>query len=444
MNQITSKKPSNIRKSKYNRAASKGPRRRKFVYNNKQITDILASPLKLVIHGYGVNNLYYVRGQKINDFVEGTATGTVVETTGGDLRTLGCLPGRQVYYEDVALKFKDPTTSNGTTNGCAWTTTVDNLMVRAQYEGRTFQSHNTQTSLGFSSDESKLLNRFIYHGGCVIHKFTNTTNTTTYMEFREFTPRQIFPQYTYLEGSVTNAKNDGLYRTIEKDLTVQNVASLFLPTPTGTTFNQFDDKGFKYNSKCLLTNSRWVVGSPITVKVQPGETYTYKMVLPPFQFKTSEFMLLLNSGTTSMNGSDTTPVYVPGFTKHLMMRAWGESNVYSVSDKWNDASATTDTLLDPMPTDNLNNSEAPVQQLDRVTSAGVRLAHTRSEYHTYRGVPYNPNGLARQVRDFRDFAETKFVPGTDPVMYSVNSQDAQVPDTNETPQTDLDQTAMST
>lgn len=137
--------------------------------------------------------------------------------------------------------------------------------------------------------------KFQYMGGHQTHKFQNTTTLPIHVEIREFTPRQ--PMGYDIRRRDTDASNTyntwmapGMWQTLYPDLLRQFNRERDDTKAGGSQYNktaeyyvdEIDDKMFRYNSGCKDTNFRFVVGPAIKATIYPGEVFTYKMVHPPF------------------------------------------------------------------------------------------------------------------------------------------------------------------
>jgi len=422
---------------KRNKAGSYKRPKGHHMIDQSDLTDMFLPLYEYSWKGYGVNNAIF-HTMKAMKFLGVSSTVTAgLQPAGGDLTTLSCLPGRQVYCEFNALPlynlYDAATTMHADTGANAngyngYCRSVAELAERTLMHNNFFplnantndlagqiKSSDIQNDLlktlwkassydAFTSSNSAYLTNtkmldveFIYEGGFQSHKFTNTTSLPIYMEFEEFMPKTVLTPHVINADFGTSttgvaARAPGLYETIYLDKFRQaqkqnGLDASKYPEQSGQ-YDDMHDKAFKYNRYMKLTNSRWVVGERVRHRVDPGNTFTYTMQLPSFKLKFSDvyeykdyFSLSTNSHPTSMYGQGTTtgrinPCYFPKFSKHLCVRAYG-----SMSFTQGGVGSSTpgilqkDAMDDPLATNVLNIGPSDFSiQINPHSTLGVRTA----------------------------------------------------------------------
>lgn len=396
----------------------------------------------------------------------------------GDLNAIQCLPGRQIYMEFSALpvyKITDMTgiaTSRSTNlfyggymrsfadlyqdclNNHPWTTggysAHEGEIPSATASGPNAVVYSQIMNGGYSAageveanDASfqRLINStFMYEGGKQTHKFTNTTTLPVYIEIREFKPKTLMAysmsrgdfndyQTGITPGNIWVGRYPGMYESIYLDRKSQASAWANSSKTAGAVhefsnmddlFDELDDKDFQYKGKMAITDMRWRVGKKQVHRIDPGETFTYTMVLPPFSIKLGEMFSFMKNyrnhiGTAnqafnanmadSLNGGFAIN---PLFSKFCSIRAWGSKGF--VSSEWGspgydqfDSFRPQETKVDTNGTityrNDPTNSAVPTVLNDTAVrnpttmkagmiSHAARLNHTMSESHSCRLLPY--------------------------------------------------------
>lgn len=432
----------------YSLAKRKGNR-----HVDRKMLDAMFSPVYSVTKkDYGISSV----------FDDSAASGDDIPES-GNMSSLQCQPGRQVYFETYALPcrsmpYKDYTSVIESPYKRPWsfiellygafkrnsylnqvasqvmqpstislsTTAIGDSMLDPQNTNLFSQFFKLKLGTGIDYDlldfvENTLSNarfnfKFQYMGGHQTHKFQNTTTLPIHIEIREFSPRQPM-NYDVVRRTISPPlatayvsdcyKAPGMWQTLMADLLRQFDREQTSADAGGAQyqyipheyFDEIDDKMFKYNTGCKDTNFRWIVGNPIKATIYPGETFTYKMVLPPFSGDSLTFLQTVQrwwkytaitdgTTTTEMSNVGNTPGFMPGFSKFASIRIVG-SRAYK-------AAATNDSnVVDPdYVTDAKNNAYASAgmvnpsnnagRPITAVATHGVRVTHTQVEHHAIR------------------------------------------------------------
>ncbi len=276
----------------------------------------------------------------------------------------------------------------------------------ATYTG-TFNSTNTIQDFVENVLSNAAFNfKFCYMGGHQTHRIMNTTTLPIHIEIREFRPR--FPMAYDLRRRQIGAYGNydcgivpGLYQTMYADrirIMNRDDSSILLNDSAHGLYDDIDDRNFKYLPQMEETNFRWVVGAARKATIYPGETFTYKMVLPPFSGDSFQFVKNLQRKWTNLGNNaqaieewGVTPTLAPGFTKHCQIRIIG-SRAYSLGkyedNSTNDPIYTKDGNNDAYPgTGTMNPSFNNDRPIDHVATHGPRITHTVTEHHSMRTFP---------------------------------------------------------
>lgn len=349
--------------------------------------------------GNGINNVMWNTNVDLDSATynvdlpnDATATNTVDWLNkAGDLNSVQCLPGRQIYMEFCALPIFKITDVAGTLTSRSldlfkggymrsFADLFQDCLNNHPFTTGGYVSHendipstsattpftavyslikdNFMTVSGNLNQNDAYLQRlinstFMYEGGNQVHKFTNTTTLPVYIEIREFTPKTLmsysisrgdFPDYLTGTAITTNYVNryPGLYETIYLDRKSQasawanntNNGSVHNNADMNSLFDEVDDKDFKIKGKMAITNMRWKLGACNVHRIDPGETFTYTMILPPFSIKLIDMFNFMRNyrnhvtGAVSQNlGTDLDNNggygFNPKFSKFCAIRAWG-------------------------------------------------------------------------------------------------------------------------
>lgn len=433
------------RKNKiYSRQKKKGNR-----HVDRRMLDNMLSPV------YSVTKKDYGYSTVLDD--GGANTGDLPDS--GNLSSIQCLPGRQIYLEFLALPARDmtmiasgaghaPSTYKRTWSFMdllfgAWkrnryvnqqsnqVTTPSDFVYTNATDGFNLPTipGNQNTDEFVASDtvinntittevfvEKVLSNaaynfKFCYMGGHQTHRFQNTTQLPVHIEIREFTPRSRM-SYNFVRravnpiGNVNVHKVPGLWQTMyadrcrieNREMTSSDAGGSVYNNLERGLFNEIDDRNFKYMPGMEETNFLWVVGEAMKATIYPGETFTYKMVLPPFSGDSFQFMKNINRKWNALGGGfqseiqfGTTPTLIPGFTKFAQVRIIG-SRAYTkarfADNDLLDPNYVTATSNDAVPSVDIpnssNNNNRPIMH---VATHGPRVTHTVTEHHAIRTFP---------------------------------------------------------
>lgn len=152
-----------------------------------------------------------------------------------------------------------------------------------------------------------------YLGGSYVHTFYNTSNFNCTLKFYLCKPRRYIRDQLHI-SSVNPVKcsladkiqNTPYADSIDPD---NNLALVDSATDPLFDFHK-SDRSLHYN---------WIVSTPRTVTLAPGETVKYTVICPPFTFDDSRYKTSM--ATTSAGGH--TPTYLPFSTQVLCVRLFG-------------------------------------------------------------------------------------------------------------------------
>jgi len=316
--------------------AKAGTRRRvRSTLSLTDLTNLIAPAYKVNIKSYGFN-------------MYGKAAGGA---SAGDLRQIYNAAGSQYWFEAYGLPAIDinanPTTCN-----------MQQLMYKAvdirNVDNATLPVPLVINPLQGGSDQTRLESQFQYIDGSQKHTFVNSGNTTVYGEFWELIPRH--PMIAY--------NTDGTAKTIGDDViadyaTNQPVANVATPVYTTASYNAVSDNMVRINSKLNRINSKYKVSKPVKICIQPGGTFVYTMSFGSFKCTNTEWNVLVGNNA---NDDYNRAQWIPGFTKILVARFWGE----------------------------LSHTVAVDRVYSAVNCGPLSLMHTMSEYHHCRAMPFQP------------------------------------------------------
>lgn len=329
-------------------------------------------------------------------------------------------------------------------------TTLDNEMLPQSQSGLTkvpvwsqfskMELNDPATYYGDDKTVNRIDFELCYEGGFQEHVFTNNTKLPCFMEIREFMPKEpLNYRQEYGNFGVTQTVNGvtsdldgfaltppGLYETIPHDYMLQKKHDPAFDE-AGTRFtditekfcDNLDDKTFKYNKFMKWTNRRWVVGDVVRHRIDPGQTFRYRMNLPAFKFKAKDVVDWLNYlrvhrtdepktyGLSSTEKNTWTPAFWPKFSKFVQIRVTGANGgwvrkVDNVAQTtWSDKDVMTGANHggnNVFPNSDISDVAAPnpfagtgaaMTNGDRthVLSAPVLLLHTMTEHHNCRILP---------------------------------------------------------
>lgn len=369
----------------------------------KDLTNFFMPLYRYSWKGYGHNNAVWHTMKSMTNIDATTPIRNNVQA--GDCVMLSCLPGRQVYAEFNALPllsiYDAGSTYHGFTNNVrdtyqgyampllelaerallnntffplvpsaisdtsnSATQALPSTAVTADFIREILQLTSVKINSDVKADREKL-SRLLeleidYEGGFQSHKFTNTTSLPVYVEVREFMPKvklgdtmitDIFGTNGIVGGGVGVAYSPpGIRDTLTADLARQKNKSMGVNATAYpdnlAAFDELDDKAFKYNRYCKMTNERFVVGDPVHHRIDPGHTWTYTMLLPAFKVKMSELFefnshFIETSATTTTtntqqimsqpnaNGASWNTAYnnySPKFSKFISVRITGSKS----------------------------------------------------------------------------------------------------------------------
>jgi len=299
------------------------------------LTSLLAPPFKCAITSYGYN----MYGKTAGSYPPGTGA--------GDLRNIYSPAGQQYWFEAVGLPASDrsftPTIMD-----------VDSLITKSK-DIRNIADITPVSGqpLMQSTGESKEL-QFQYMSGYQRHEFVNAGNTTVHAEFWELHPRHP------MTGYASNGTYTGVGADVLADMaTNQPLANTLRPVYTTTSYDAVTDLSVRINKYLDTVNAKYKVSKPVRVTIQPGGTFVYTMKFEPFKFTNTEWNALIGTGTADTSHANL----MPGFTKLLCARFWGELS---------------------------HNAGSESHLYSAVNCGPVNLMHIQKEYHHCRACPYQP------------------------------------------------------
>lgn len=449
----------------------------------RTLDSMLMPKYKMRFDGNGINTAIWHTAKDLNSgqtLSLSGQSGAVVTTSneqiirGGDWNAFSCLPGRQCYMEFVALPLFNPNDTDTpvalkkSSNYCGLELNFGRLVNEAFKNNQTYMVDNAALSsgstvnadfedlynifkLGFYSFQDtvtdntyrsktydQMMNTVIhYQGGKQVHKFTNTSSLPVYMEFREFTPKEMIPLSLHVSdiaGAGTSSNLwmfPGLYETIMEDREYQVAYNKRLfggDAPATATqvgqdttllsggvtygpnnmydyragFNELDDKDFKYKGKMTLTDMRFRVGNAKRVRVDPGETFTYEMILSPYTTSLNKMLRLMYLSMSHITGATqgdqkkfgrSLPFFMHHhLSKGLQVRVTG-SSAYAATDSSKklaqfNSYASNSVNIGVTPSLTTDVAGAQVSGFKAQATHAVQMTHIMSEYHEVRVIPW--------------------------------------------------------
>lgn len=318
----------------------------------RDLTSLIAPPFKAKITSYGYNTALY--------------TGPSAAAPEGNLRTLYSPSGKQYWFESIGLPAIDPT-ANPTI------LSVDQLIKKAPDVRNVANVTPNTTGLGplIVPNDSALDQQFQYLSGYQRHQFVNSGNTTVHCEFWEAHPRRPMPGYLYLGAGPHTALTIGqdVLADFRANVPLQNTQA---PVNTPSSTDELTDLSVRINSDSATTHYKYKITKPMRVTIQPGGTFVYTLRFEPFKFTNTEWNVLLAPNYVDVMANPFNQShFIPGFTKILVGRMWGE----------------------------LSHSEQVDHLHPHVGAGPISLNHIMTEYHHCRALPYQPT--RNVVTDYR-------------------------------------------
>lgn len=211
---------------------------------------------------------------------------------------------------------------------------------------------------------------FDYHGGYQSHTFINMSECKINIELWELQPRAVMTNLKTFNSKVrARAVWEDVSFDYKNDLPLGNTR---MPQYTleanqgGNAFQDYkDDINFRITKNSNRTHLKWVVGKSIKVSLNPGDKYIHKVILDPFSFTESTFNNIqtkVENASEDNSGNNNNPVMlVPQFSKMLVVRGWSDLGV------------------------RLNGTFTDIAGVGHLSGM---LAHTCTEYHKCRMMPY--------------------------------------------------------
>lgn len=307
----------------------------------KDLTSLLCPPFKVKISTYGVNQ--YAGNNN---------------TPAGNLRTIYSPAGQQYWFESIGLPAKKEAGTNATILD------VDTLIKKAPDVRNVAQSTPAHPIDGPGGTElidnpgleGRFDQQFQYLSGFQRHQFVNSGNTTVHCEFWELHPRHPMNLWNTTTSAYYSIGADVLADYI----TNQPLGNALAPTYTTTSYDAVTDLTVRITNSLDRVNAKYKHTKPIRVTIQPGGTFVYTMKFEPFKCTNTEWNYLLAPGGPGVN--PTIIQALPGFTKILVGRFWGE----------------------------LSHSAAAAGLHGSVNAGPLSLDHIQTEYHHCRAMPYQP------------------------------------------------------
>lgn len=303
----------------------------------RDLTSLVCPPFKVAITSYGFNGTLY-----------SSADAT---TKPGNLRNIYTQAGRQYWFEAYGLPAYDISTNPTTMD-------VNQLMMKARDVRNIANIVNPAADPLNPSTTDAVDQQFQYMAGFQRHEFVNSGNTTVHCEFWELHPRHPMVAYALSGGAIRAA-------TIGADVLAdmvdnQPLANTINPTYTAASYDSTNDMSVRITKNLDRINSKYKVSKPVRVTIQPGGTFVYTMKFTPFKCTNTEWQHILYP---PVNSALSAVHWMPGFTKILVGRMWGE----------------------------LSHNEGDGNHLYSAVNCGpINLMHIMKEYHHCRACPYQP------------------------------------------------------
>jgi len=298
------------------------------------LTSLLCPPFKVKTSSYGYNGYLY----------DSTKTAAA-----GDLRNIYQPAGGQYWFEAYALP------AVGLDN-CPTILDVQTLISKAKDIRNIANIADPPNNPLLALDKDL---QFQYLGGYQRHQFVNSGNTTVFMEIWELHPRHPMIAYNTASGPV---KPNTIGTDVLADMvTNQPLGNTLAPLYTTTSYDSVNDMSVRITNNMDRINMKYKVSKPVRVTIQPGGTFVYTIKLEAFKMTNSEWATLIGppGSNPNLNGAQ----WMPGFTKAICARIWGE----------------------------MSHSEASEAHLySAVNSGPVNLMHTQTDYHHCRAMPFQP------------------------------------------------------
>lgn len=301
----------------------------------KDLTSLVCPPFKVKVSCYGNNCYSYVSSPN--------------PAAAGTLRNLYSPAGSQYWFESVGL----PAYTQGINPTIM---EVTDLMAKAKDIRNTANIIDPTVNPPVMPEQLDF--QFQYLNGYQRHTFVNSGNTTVHMEVWELHPRHpmlgIKPSGQFIGYNTVGAD-------VLRDYTAnQPLANNLKPQYTTASYDSVTDLSVRITPFLDTVNVKYKVSKPVNITIQPGGTFVYTMAFEPFKCTNSEWQTLIDPNTAG--GLTSFPHYIPGFTKLLVARAWGE----------------------------LSHSAASEHLYGAVNAGPLSLMHTMVEYHHCRACPYQP------------------------------------------------------
>ena len=312
-------------------------------FNFGDIMNIIAPVYKVILKTHGHNQFNHPFPTLITS-KDNAVTALNRTEFAGTLRTIKSTSGQQSWTEFIGLPAYDP-------NLNATICSVDDLMAKVNADTSHISTNLTMASLRSGSVERQLQ----YNGGSQTHTFSNMANSIVNIELWELHPRHPMPGYDIL----TSLPNTiGAQIITDMGLKYSN-ANVTFPRRDNTVINDVNDINITITPNLPTLNAKFKISKPLKVKLAPGDVFTYKLVFPSFKITNSDWNYLAGDMT---DGSDKQRNHlIPGFTKILCMRTYGEigTNDQTLGTNYTSVGAT------------------PTQ-----------ITHQQVEYHNVRSIPW--------------------------------------------------------
>lgn len=411
----------------------KGKNRKDFLFNIKDITNIMCPKWSCVLKSYGMN---FAGGHRNDDQYGGvkTAFGLNTSTSATDgLRfalddyrnipqgwcdTVGWDAGTQAWFESVFLPATwRPTASPDleTTyvkNQCSMEGIIEmawNILTGAR-ENNAALAHSTENT----NDAKKNDFAIHYNGGSQTHYFQNTCQHRVMFEAYEVIPRDSIVQYfndvtrtntRTLSNSIADlATADYVNRLAPASggLSASTAAGSYTSSLGGTTnangqiICRKEDPGFRLAPWQDTVHRDYRVSKGTKGSIEPGGKLVYTLKTAPFKIMNSAYRRMVKTRQNDTNptndnqfNNDTTVHLVPLFSKILVVRFWSEMSPGTLEVE------KVSTVDNPY-------------NFQTVASAPGRLIHYMVESHEARAVPSTP-AITKLFKDFTklDFDQTQ-------------------------------------
>lgn len=464
---------------------SKGRTHKESHVRRSNLDSMLMPKYKCRFDGNGINTAIWTSRKLLDDGAYAGTSGTTsnqvgnrMKSEGGDWDAFQCLPGRQCYMEFTCLPMFSPNDVDSSVSSLFGSKlykghemNFGRLVAEAFKNNNIYMFEDNAYNSGISPDEGDMLyNLFTagyynffapgttgqwnyrgrtydqimntvvhYQGGKQTHRFTNQTSLPVYMEFVEYSPKDMMPMTVHvgdIDAANVASKQyaiPGLYETIMEDRWYQMVYHKRLNPDGGpgavngaigdssasnnnldirAGFNELDDKDFKLKGKMYLTEMRFNLGKPKRVRVDPGQTFTYELVMKPWS-RSLRHMFRLMYLSLSMNHVNNAPINEwkrfgtngPFFlhelvSKGLQVRCWG-STAYAttgtaaasyagngVNLRQFNSYANTEVNMGLIGGTDKDGITPNINGVKAVASHAVLMTHSVSEYHEVRVQPF--------------------------------------------------------